>query len=80
MLKRTITALVGLAFVIPILYFSDTYAFVAFIALLSFLASYEMLGCIGQRNELALSIPFYLISVLIPMLSRCSSRILMASV
>lgn len=75
MLKRTVTALVGLAFVIPILYFSDTYAFVAFIALLSFIASYEMLGCIGQRNELAVSIPFYLISILIPMISRAFENV-----
>ena len=70
MLKRTITSLVGLAIVIPILCFSDTYAFVAFVALLSFLAAHEMLGCIGQRKELAVSIPFYVVSVLIPCISR----------
>ncbi|MBR2986606.1 MAG: phosphatidate cytidylyltransferase, partial [Clostridia bacterium] len=70
MLIRTITALIGLAIVVPILYFSNTYIFVAFVALVSFIAAHEMLGCIGQRKELAVSIPFYIISVLIPALSR----------
>ncbi len=60
----------GLAVVIPILCFSHTYVFVAFVALISFIAAYEMLGCIGQRKELAVSIPFYTVSVLIPLLSR----------
>ena len=70
MLKRTITSLVGLAVVIPVLWFSDTYAFVAFVTLVSVLAAHEMLGCIGQRKELAVSIPFYAVAVLIPLISR----------
>lgn len=70
MLIRTITAIVGLALVIPILCFSHTYVFVAFIALLSFVAADEILACIGQKKKYAVSVPLYIVSLVIPLTSR----------
>ena len=75
MLKRTITSVVGLALVIPILYFSHTYIFVAFVSVLSLFASYEILGCIGQKNNYFVSVPMYLISVIIPTGARLFSDV-----
>ena len=70
MLIRTITAIVGLALVVPILCFSHTYVFVAFIALLAFIAADEILACVGQKKNYAVSIPLYIVSLAIPLASR----------
>lgn len=70
MLKRTVTAMVGLAILIPILCFSHTYAYVCLVAFLSVVSAYEILGCLGQRKNYPVSVPFYAVSLLIPLISR----------
>lgn len=70
MLKRTITAVVGIALFIPVLWFSDTFLFVAAFSLLSLIGNYELIRCIGMEKNLALTIPQYIISALFPFLMR----------
>ena len=54
MTKRIVTAIVALALFVPVLYFSGTWVYPAAVALLSVVAVYEMLGCIGVRASLFL--------------------------
>ncbi len=68
MLKRTITAVVAMAVFLPILYFSDTFIFPAAMALLSLIASYEMISCVGLKKNLWIAVPSYLTGVLLPLL------------
>lgn len=70
MLKRTITAVVALAVFIPILYFSDTIVFPIAMALLSLAAAYEMVSCVGLKTNYWVSIPSYLVGILLPFLPR----------
>ena len=60
MLKRIITAVVALALLVPILWFSDTVVFPIAISLLCTVACYEMLKCMGQLKHAALSVPVML--------------------
>ncbi len=51
MKERLITAVFGFAILIPILLFSDTIVLPIAVALFSALGVWEMLGCIGMRNN-----------------------------
>ena len=68
MLKRTITAVWAMAIFIPICYFSDTLVFPIAMAIASLIAAYEMIGCVGVRKSLAVSIPTCLISAAVPVI------------
>lgn len=68
MLKRTITAICAVAIFIPICYFSDTFVFPLAMAVLSTVAVYEMLACIGVRKKLSIAVPSYLLGVISPLL------------
>lgn len=68
MLKRTITAIVAIAIFIPICIYSDTAVFPAAMALLSAVAAYEMLSCIGVKKEPALLIPALLFAAVTPVI------------
>ncbi len=70
MLKRTITAVVALAVFIPILYFSDTVVFPLAMSLLSLAAAYEMVSCVGLKTNYWISVPAYLVGILLPLLAR----------
>ncbi len=70
MLKRTITAVVALAVFIPILYFSDTIVFPLAMSVLSLAAAYEMVSCVGLKNNFWISVPAYLVGILLPLLPR----------
>jgi len=61
MLKRILTAAVGLALFLPTLFLSGRIPmlFIAVIAVLSFIAEYEICGCFGVRKALFISIPTY---------------------
>ncbi len=59
MKTRIITAIVAVAVFIPFLIFSDTHAFTACILILSIIAAFEMLGCIGLRDNVLLSLASY---------------------
>lgn len=64
MLKRIITAAVGLALFLPTLFLSGRIPllFISVIAILAFIAEYEICGCFGVRKSLFISIPTYLFS------------------
>ena len=47
MLKRILTAVVGILILTPFIIFSHTWAFVALVVVMSAIAVYELLGCIG---------------------------------
>ena len=66
MLKRTITAVVLVAVFIPIVIFSGTLVFPAAMAILSVIASYEMLACIGLKKNAAVSVPVYIFAACVP--------------
>ena len=70
MTKRIVTAIVALALFVPVLYFSGTWVYPAAVALLSVVAVYEMLGCIGVRASLFLFFPSALLAAAAPLLSR----------
>lgn len=73
MLKRIITAVVGLVIIVPIFWFSD---FVTFPILFSFgavVCLYEMFKCMGLHKKLYLSIPVYLFGAACPFLVRYMS-------
>ena len=68
MLKRTITAVVLVAVFIPIVYFSGTIVFPIVMAVLSVIAAYEMLACVGLKKNVAVSIPAYLFAAGVPLI------------
>ena len=70
MLKRIITAIVALIVFIPILIFSNTWVFPAAMALASFIGCYEMLKCIGQKKNIWLALPIYVLAAAFPLLTR----------
>lgn len=70
MLKRIITAVVALALLVPVLWFSDTVVFPAAVALLCTVACYEMLKCVGQWKHAALSVPVMLFGAGMPFVAR----------
>lgn len=65
MLKRIITAAVGLALFLPTLFLSGRIPllFISVIAILAFVAEYEICGCFGVRKALFISIPTYVFSL-----------------
>lgn len=67
MLKRIITAAVGLALFLPTLFLSGRIPllFISVIAILAFIAEYEICGCFGVRKALFISIPTYIFSLFI---------------
>ncbi len=67
MLIRIITAAAGLCVFLPVMYFSGTYALNIFIALISVIAAYELLNCVGLKKNLWVSIPLYLYSLILPL-------------
>lgn len=69
MLTRIITALVGLAAFVPVLIFSDTWAFPIAMAVLSAIGTVEMLRCIGMKKW-HLSALSLIISAAFPILAR----------
>lgn len=81
MLKRVITGACLVIVAVPLLIFSDTWALAAVAALLSLIATYEVLKCIGSYKKYRLAIPLYLYAVALPLLARicylkgCQDRI-----
>ena len=70
MKQRVLTAIVLLLIFIPILIFSGTPVFNIAAAICCFLGVYEMLGCVGLRKHLFLTIPSLLYAAAGPLLAR----------
>lgn len=69
MLKRIITAIVAILVLIPILVFSDTWIFPIAVTIVGLIAIYEIAGCVGIRKNLRLSIPTYIFTAVVTVLS-----------
>ena len=70
MLKRVITALVALVILIPILIFSHTWVMPAAVVIVSLIAVFEALRCIGLHKNVAVSLPLYALAAWIPVSAR----------
>lgn len=70
MLIRVITSVVALCVLLPFLIFSDTFMMLILACVLSVIAEYEMLGCVGWRKNGWVAIPSYLYGVIFVLLTR----------
>ena len=70
MLKRTITAIISLMALIPILIFSGTIVLPIAVALFTCMALFEMFRCLSVHKNLILTIPFYLAGACSPFAMR----------
>ncbi len=70
MLKRTITALVATAVLIPILIFSKTYVLPIAATIVIVISLYEMFNCIGLKDKFAMTLPAYLIGAGLPIVGK----------
>lgn len=77
MLKRTITALVAVMILLPILWFSDTYILPAAIALVTCISLFEIFSCIGMKTKVDATLPAYLIGAIAPFIAKafCDKKI-----
>ena len=73
MLKRSITAIVGILIFLPVFIFSNTWALPIAASLLSVIGCFEMISCVGQRKNLVVSLPIYLEAIFFPLFLRYCS-------
>lgn len=66
MLKRTITAMLGILVLIPSCIFSGTGFFIVIVAAFTLIGVYEMIRCIGAQKKYPLVIPIYILAVAAP--------------
>ena len=66
MLKRTITTVIAIAILIPILWFSDTFIFPIVVAFFIVKGMFEMFRCLGEHKNIVLTAPFYIVGALSP--------------
>ena len=70
MLKRIITAIVAICVMVPVLLLDHTWILPAAISICAVIGIWEMLGCIGLRKNLFLTIPLCLIAAFFPIYTR----------
>lgn len=75
MLKRTITAVIGISLLAVVCYFSDTLAFPIVFGLLAVVGVYEMLGCVGMRRNFIVALSLYIMTVSVTVLSQTISSL-----
>ena len=68
MLVRIITGAVAIGVFIPVCIFSDTMVFPVVIGLMCLIGVYEMAKCLGFEKKYAITIPMYLVALILPML------------
>lgn len=79
MLKRTITSLVSICILLPVLFLSDTIALPIAIALISCIALYEIYKCIGESKKYYFCIPAYICALVAPFVLRyCNGKIFLS--
>lgn len=66
MRTRVITAIFIILVTAPLCLFSQTVAWPVFVAAMSVMAVFEMLGCVGTRRKLAISVPALLMAAFFP--------------
>ncbi len=67
MLKRILTAVVFIAILFPVLYFSDTVIFAALMALCALVAVVEMLRCTGLLSHWNITVPIAAFATVFPL-------------
>ena len=67
---RILTAVVGIPLVVAVLLYSHTLVMPIALALFCAIGVFEMLGCIGQRKKLEITIPSLLFAAIVPFLTR----------
>ncbi len=70
MLKRTITAVIGVALLVAVCIYSHTVIFPVVVGLMALLGVYEMLGCVGMRKNFIVSLCLYVMTVIVTILSQ----------
>ena len=70
MLKRVITGICIIAVTVPIIIFSNTWAFPCAIAIISAFCMYELAHCMGIHKNIAMTAPLYIFAVAFPFLQR----------
>ena len=70
MLKRTITAVIGIALLVVACIYSHTIAFPILIGLMALLGVYEMLGCVGMRRNFIVCLCIYVLTALVTLLTQ----------
>lgn len=70
MLKRIITSLVAVCVLVPVLFLSGTWVLPIAISVVSIIAVYEMLKCMGVHKKYVVTAPLYLAAAAVPVLLR----------
>lgn len=70
MLRRVLTAAVALCVFIPVMIFSETWAFPVMFALCALIGTFEMLRCVGLHKNLWVSLPLMLAATAAPIGAR----------
>lgn len=70
MLKRTITAVIGVALLVAVCIYSHTVIFPVVVGLMALLGVYEMLGCVGMRKNFIVSLCLYVMTVIVTTLTQ----------
>jgi len=70
MLVRIITSVVGVAVMIPIMWFSDTYVFPVALSALCVIALYEFFSCVKLKGKLFVTVPTYVLGAGMPFLCK----------
>ena len=73
MLTRILTGICMMLVAIPVILYSNTFLFVAVIALLSAIGVFEMVRCLGVHKNYWLALPSYAIALLAPAITRFSN-------
>ncbi len=74
MKKRILTAIIGIAILLPILFLSGTWFFPVAVSVCCVIALFEMLRCLGLARVWALSVPTYAVAAVVPFLIRLADR------
>lgn len=74
MKQRILTAIIGLAILVPVLLFSGTFFFPIAVAVCCVIALFEMLRCLGLERVWAISLPSYILAAATPFLVRLADR------
>ena len=73
MLKRVIAGIIGACIIFPVLWFSDTWVFPVFFAIVTLVSMFEMLRCIGIHKKFYVSIPLMLFAAATPIVARLTT-------
>jgi phosphatidate cytidylyltransferase len=70
MRTRFITALIGVAVLLPVLFLSHTWVLPIAAAFFAAIGTFEMMRCLGVHKDLVATVPLYLIAVAMPAVAR----------